>query len=476
MFGYFGRRLNCGIILVLVVFLGFCGGLVLVVLMLSRGFRPEERAAAFQSRVTIESVPESGAEVTIRGRPRGQTPVTVEGLPPGETLVVLTKERYNRTTRFLHATEAENQRFVIELEGQVGFVSFVSKPAGAQVFVDGDTYLGEAPITDHKMRVGVHAYELRLEDYRPVTSTVKVEPDYRYKRVHELKPKSAHLTVLSRPTNARIWLNDELATEVTPAKLALMPGAYTIALYVKGYVRAEETTSLGPNQELTVEMELKQGDVPPGMVLVPGGKFIMGCNEVPDERPQREIEVDAFYIDKYEATNKEFKAVFPQHTYEKIKENLPVVGVSYNRACEYARAVGKRLPTEAEWEKAARGVDGREYPWGGTFDRNRCVSLERGTDSPMQVGACRTGASPYGCMDMAGNAYEWTADWYQAYPGNPDVKKDYGQVFRVLRGGSYQSDRFGVRCSRRHYDRMDGVRADYGLRCVKDVESAMEKP
>jgi iron(II)-dependent oxidoreductase len=72
---------------------------------------------------------------------------------------------------------------------------------------------------------------------------------------------------------------------------------------------------------------------------------------------------------------------------------------------------------------------------------------------------------------MAGNVYEWTSSWYQAYEGNTDITKDYGQVFRVLRGGSYKSDRFGVRCARRHFDRMDADSEDYGFRCVKDVAS-----
>jgi iron(II)-dependent oxidoreductase len=86
-----------------------------------------------------------------------------------------------------------------------------------------------------------------------------------------------------------------------------------------------------------------------------------------------------------------------------------------------------------------------------------------------KIGQSRKGASPYGCLDMSGNAYEWTSNWYQAYPGNPDVKKEYGQVYYVLRGGSYMSDKFDVRCARRHYDRMDATREDYGLRLVRDA-------
>ena len=444
-------------------------GIIFILLLIGVGGCGDLQDSLPLGMITIDSSPESGAEVMIQGASYGETPVAVEGVSPGELLVVLTKEKYSRTLEVINITSGGENRFLIELAPLFGFVTFESKPPGAEVILEGGKRLGETPLFEAKAPVGKHTYEMRLEDYRTLRSELTVEADYRYTVAQELTPKLAKLKVFSRPTNAMIWLNDEPQVNRTPTRFNLMPGAYTVGLYVKGFVRTETTVSLGPNEERSVEISLKEGDVPPGMVLVPGGKFIMG-GAVPDERPLREVDVDSFYIDKYEVTNEEFQRVFPEHSFAKGNERCAAAGVSYNRASEYALRVHKRLPTEAEWEKAARGPDGREYPWGEEFGRDCCNSFEVGEDRVMAVGKFRRGASPYGCMDMAGSVHEWTSDWYQAYPGNKDVKKDYGQIFRVLRGGSYKSDRFGVRCARRHYDRMAAVRADYGFRCVKHVE------
>ena len=205
------------------------------------------------------------------------------------------------------------------------------------------------------------------------------------------------------------------------------------------------------------------------MVTVPEGEFIMGVDGgSPDERPRRKVILPAFYIDKFEVTNLDFAKVFPNHRFEERTGMFPVSNVTWEQATAYAQAVGKRLPTEEEWEKAARGTDGREYPWGNTFDPQLCNANSGPRSAPTRVGQFRPGASPYGAMDMAGNVYEWTSSWYQPYPGNEVVRDDYGQVFRVLRGGSFSTDRFGVRAARRHYDRVDNRRMDYGFRCAMD--------
>ena len=179
----------------------------------------------------------------------------------------------------------------------------------------------------------------------------------------------------------------------------------------------------------------------------------------------------AFYIDKYEVTNAEFKEVFPEHEFPEGRENYPVTGVSWNLAVDYAKAVGKRLPSEVEWEKAARGPDGLEFPWGNEFDEALCNTAASKHNGPAERGEYIEGVSPYGCVDMAGNVYEWTQDWYQAYDGNQFVTKDYGQIFRVLRGGSYDSERFDVRCAKRHFDKVSSTREDYGFRCAVSARS-----
>ncbi|HEX71798.1 MAG TPA: hypothetical protein ENN65_00565, partial [Candidatus Hydrogenedentes bacterium] len=268
-----------------------------------------------------------------------------------------------------------------------------------------------------------------------------------------------------------IWLNNQLQDQKTPARFRLPPGLYLVSVHSKGFIQEDERLVLEPNAENSVTLRMRQGEVPPGMVLIPAGPFLMGEDgRCPDESPKRAVLLDAFYIDRHEVTNEQFKKVFPGHTFTKGKEQLPVSGVSWTQATQYAQAVGKRLPTEAEWEKAARGEDGREYPWGADFDKSLCNTTELDLGGPTVVGRFLGGASPYGCLDMAGNVYEWVADWYEAYPGNTLVTKDYGQVYRVLRGGSYMSGRFHARCARRHFDRMDAQRADYGFRCAKDVE------
>ena len=161
--------------------------------------------------------------------------------------------------------------------------------------------------------------------------------------------------------------------------------------------------------------------------------------------------------------------IVPTHNFLESMADHPVGGLSWSAASDYCQKQGKRLPTEAEWEKAARGPDGNIYPWGDEFNKDYCNSSERDLDAPMPVGKLRRGASPFGCLDMAGNMFEWTSDWYQVYPGNTAVSTEYGQKYRVLRGGSYLTEGIQTRGARRYYDRMDVGKPDYGCRCAKDV-------
>jgi formylglycine-generating enzyme required for sulfatase activity len=210
-----------------------------------------------------------------------------------------------------------------------------------------------------------------------------------------------------------------------------------------------------------------QPDPPKGMVYVPAGEFIMGSvYGDPDERPKQVALTKAFFIDKYEVSYAEFAKFDPNFNIPEGKENRAVV-VTWSQANVYAKWAGKRLPTEKEWEKAARGTDGRIFPWGDTYD-NTYVVWDR---SQTRDGSIAKPASPYGCYDMAGSVWEWTADWYQPYPGNDTPMEQYGETYKVMRGGSNFNNHSFIRCSHRYYVLPEDIRAyPVGIRCVKDVE------
>lgn len=428
----------------------------------------QEKKAELAS-VTIDSAPEQGATVVVFGEEAGVTPLILKDLPPGQLEVILKKERYKRTAETLILRPGEHSNYVIQLQPLVGYVTFETEPPGAEVFIN-DNKIGETPIIKHPVEIGNIHYKIALKNYYPVEDSLEIKEDFQYPIKYILKPLEGTLNVLSRPTGGTIRINNVPQTQKTPAQFKLSPGEYLITVSAPGFLEEHQKIELTPNDEKSITLVLKEGDTPPGMVLVPAGEFIMGENErAPDEAPKRKIYLSAFYIDKYEVTNEEFKKVFPEHTFPKGQERLPVTGISWDQANSYCIRVGKRLPTEAEWEKAARGEDGREYPWGNEFSSDYCNTKESNSDMPKQIGTYIRGVSPYGCFDMAGNVYEWTADWYQRYEGNKSIKKEYGQIYRVLRGGSFATDKFDARCARRHFDRMDAVRADYGCRCVKDI-------
>lgn len=210
------------------------------------------------------------------------------------------------------------------------------------------------------------------------------------------------------------------------------------------------------------------------MVDVPAGSFLMGSDEEDDEKPGHQVYVDQFYIARHSVTNAQYREYVaemvhpvPDHwkagplwrigTYPRGKGDHPVVYVSWRDAVGYCRWLSAvthreiRLPTEAEWEKAARGTDGRRYPWGNEFDESRCHSRASMILDTAPVGRYSPqGDSPYGVADMAGNVSQWTNSLYRPYPYRADDgREEVGmeEAWRVVRGGSFESLRRQLRCA-----------------------------
>ncbi|TKB88421.1 MAG: formylglycine-generating enzyme family protein [Nitrospira sp.] len=239
----------------------------------------------------------------------------------------------------------------------------------------------------------------------------------------------------------------------------------------------------------SVKMMTSKDSAP--MVLIPAGEFWMGSPDGEgdnDEHPRHQVSLDAFYMDKFEITvaryaefvrsTKRSKPAYWDQVDSSKHGNLPVVGVDWQDAEVYCRWAGKRLPTEAEWEKAARGTDGRRYPWGNeqptpghaNFGTDYVETIYDKRLAP--VDSYEAGNSPYGLHHMAGNVWEWTADWYdqQFYATSPQRNPTGPSTgtTKVVRGGSWGSGPGGVRSVNRYGLTPTDRSGVFGFRCAQD--------
>ncbi len=221
-------------------------------------------------------------------------------------------------------------------------------------------------------------------------------------------------------------------------------------------------------------------------VLVPAGEFTMGSdNWWPKSQPEHKKDLDAFYVDKYEVTNLRYKEfvdatrrrppiIWQGGLIPQGKQNHPVVYVTWFDANDFCKWDGQRLLTEPEWEKAARGTDARTFPWGDKFSRFKANTPQLGNEDTMEVGSFNEGVSPYGIYDMAGNVFEWTGDWFKQYPGNTHPDENYGEIVRVVRGGSwYDCTYYKCGISAPSYNRIFfnpwTKNNNFGFRCAHDA-------
>lgn len=267
----------------------------------------------------------------------------------------------------------------------------------------------------------------------------------------------------------------------------------------KTYALAEVNSLIPPEQWNDLE----------SMIQIPAGSFVMGTDSERTDiqnRPQHQVQLDTYLIDKYPATNIEYAKYIAQTKYRppldwengKIPDNKmlhPVTMVSWFDAKNYCEFHGKRLPTEAEWEKAARGPDGNRWPWGNKMDSNN-LNTYYNVGATTVVTRYESGKSHYGVFDMAGNVSEWTSSEFSPYEGSSapaalfkaktlvaqtpedsamsigDFVELKDRVFRVRRGGSWKSDPFSTSSYHRNYSMPHYASDFFGFRCAKDVENS----
>lgn len=247
-------------------------------------------------------------------------------------------------------------------------------------------------------------------------------------------------------------------------------------------------------------LETIKGQDGAAMVLIPAGPFTMGSNDgLPNERPEKKVALDAYSIDQYEVTLSLYRKFLEAAKHDSPPTwddeaattlgDRPAIGMKWADAAAYCKWAGKRLPTEAEWEKAARGTDGRRYPWGqmqpfvdiANYNRGTWVSeavtlvgVTTGLEGmSVRHGLKEGGKSPFGLAHMAGNAAEWVADWYdrEYYQKSPE-KNPTGPASgdkRVLRGGSWADLPTALRVTARFSAEPDFEDRTIGFRCAKSV-------
>lgn len=324
---------------------------------------------------------------------------------------------------------------------------------------------------------------------RPVAPRIEGE--------EEVRQEFGTVAISARLPGIDVWLGDQKVwTTKTGSAYVLRnvpAGTHRLTARKAGLPEWTREVQVAANQraEVVIDIEPLRPEAPKAakaddgaeMVLVPAGEFWMGSDTEgdADEKPRHRVWLDGFYIDKYEVTNalyRRFLEATGHHApryWNDAKWNgvsQPVVGVNWYNAGAYCKWAGKRLPTEAEWEKAARGIDGRKYPWGDQWDWSRANS---GGTKTVPVGSYPSGASPYGALDMAGNAWEWVIDWYDKdYYGRSPERNPQGPDsgrYKVLRGGSWYNLPVALRAtSRSGYHRPNELDLYIGFRCAKSAQ------
>jgi formylglycine-generating enzyme required for sulfatase activity len=343
---------------------------------------------------------------------------------------------------------------------------------------------------EDKLRVIELYHQLKAAGYSPWLDEEDLLPGVDWEREIRwaIRDSEIFLACLSKKSlNRKGYIHKEIKIalneldQMPEGKIYLIPVRFE-ACEVPERLRSRQWVDLfapGGFEKLKRALDSELGPCPaplePELILIPAGEFLMGSDLSIDklardnEQPQHTLYLPAYYLAKTPVTNTQYAAFVEAADHErprhweggkppKGKEDHPVIRISWYDAMVYcnwlSEVTGKayRLPSEAEWEKGARGTDGRIYPWGNQWDPKRCNSSEGDQRDTTPVDAYPQGASPYSLLDMAGNVWEWSCSLYRPYPYDPEDGREYpkGSDHRVVRGGAFSNYDWLIRCVSRY--------------------------
>ena len=458
-------------------------------------------AGAATGRLKVASAP-PGATLLIDGEERGTTPSVVSRLEVGEHLLTVKKPGFKTYHATVEIKRGSLAKVGVTLEAQsYGRIRVTSQPVGATVFLDGEKK-DKAPSSGlllDSVEVGTHSIKVVAQDYEPYEMQVilVVGEEKSVKAVLVFQA----LTIISNPSGGSVFI-DEKQRGATPCQVSdAAPGPHALRIALKGY--EDYATGITFQAGLAETIHAEMVALPHGLVYlrrnpqgykvcsneqdgseltqIPAGEFTMGAEMgSEDEKPVHQVALDQYYIGTQEVTVGQFKKFcqaagrsMPLQPAWNQGDGQPVVNVNWDDALAYCEWAGLRLPTEAEWERAAAGMDRRRYPWGDDFFALMCngKGQEDGFEVTAPAEGFPNGISPVGALQMAGNVAELCQDWYYAEYYHVSVSANpRGAVMgkeRVVRGGGLGSPELQCRTTVRSKVRPDFRSESLGFRVAK---------
>jgi formylglycine-generating enzyme required for sulfatase activity/serine/threonine protein kinase len=444
------------------------------------------RPAKRSGEISVVSAP-LGAEVSRAGTLLGLTPLVFPVMEGESGELVLSKQGYHETTVHFEGRSAQKHEVRATLKPRMAVLQITTDPVGTDVLDEKQVRISTAPSRVH-LEAGKRRLTFRAgRGFDDQSLELDLEPGEERNLELRLLSRPGLVEVTSVPSGAEVF-RDGTAIGVTSMALNL-PGQEPIELLLKkpGYKDLPLTVTASGGARTVAEGLLELADVPgfeplgsngdgfreyrnaaDGSVLifVPGGSFVRGNEHGdPDEKPVRTLTLADYYIGKTPVTNRQYRQFLAATGHRKPAlypgfdgDEQPVVGLDWTDAAAYCAWAGLRLPTEAEWEKAARGLDERSYPWGnqppldlleelqdlvGRRASPRLAAFGLRARATAEIGSFPSGASPYGCLDMCGNVWEWCADWHDPdyYGRAPELDPpgpERGNE-RICRGGCWST-------------------------------------